>query len=62
MPKRNIKKIKEQMKKLQAQMRQAERDFYTTFGMEVEKKIQSNDITVEDIKGLYEKLKQEYGL
>ncbi len=27
MPKRNIKKIKEQMKKLQAQMRQAERFF-----------------------------------
>ncbi len=61
MPKRNLRKIKEQMQKLQALIRQIERDFYIHFAKEVEKEIQSGNVS-ENIKQTYERLKQEYGL
>lgn len=62
MQKKNAKKLKEQMKKLRAQMRQIERDFYVAFGKQMEKEIRSENCTVESIKNLYKNLKQEYGL
>lgn len=62
MARKNLKALKERMKKLQQQMREVEKSFYIEFAKQVEKELQSESCTVESIKEIYEKLRKEYAL
>ncbi|MCS7214961.1 MAG: hypothetical protein NZ826_02255 [Thermodesulfovibrio sp.] len=59
---KNIKNITERMKKLKAQLKQAEMNFYAELGRSFEKELQNENCTVESLQKIHNELKEKYGM
>lgn len=61
---RNIRRLRERIKRLRWLLKESERNFYIELGKAVEKELldESENLSLESLKRVYSELKEKYGV